>query len=288
VGGEVEGGLVVVGREYFRAACEGDDGGQPHAAAQLDDALACEVSFVEVSRKGDGARPELGPVREPLVAVEVFLVDQVVGGDGMRDAIGPVSDLDRGFGQPCTAAQMGPQSIQKSLAGGWGGYVGRAFLKLGRGELGDAVTAEDVLEGLAGLIPDLARGAKGGVGDVAYPAGGAAGGTDLTVQDLDDVEDGDLLRRHSETVPSVRPAAALYNVRPAKFAEDLLQEPLGDALAARDLGHPQRAIALVERELHQRPYRIFALLSKSQGKITACRTASDGLYQKYTGDNRRF
>lgn len=133
VGGEVEGGLVVIGREYFRAAGEGDDGGQPHAATQLDGALAGEVSFVEVSRKGDGARPELGPVREPLVAVEVFLVDQIVGGDGMRDAIGPVSDLDRGFGQPCTAAQMGSQSIQGSSAGGWGGYVGRAFLKLCRG-----------------------------------------------------------------------------------------------------------------------------------------------------------
>ncbi len=43
VGGEVQGGLVVVGREYPGAAGEGRDGGQPDAAAELDGARAGEV-----------------------------------------------------------------------------------------------------------------------------------------------------------------------------------------------------------------------------------------------------
>ena len=225
-----------------------------------------------MTSEDEGARPEFGPVREPLVAVEVFLVDQVVRRDGMRDEIGPVPDLDGGLGQPRTAAQMSPESIQGSSAGRGGGLVGCAFLELGCGELGDAVAPEDVFESFAGLVPDLARCAKRSVRDIADPACRAAGRTDLTVQDLDDVEDGDLLRRHREAVSSVRPAAALYDVRPAKLAEDLLQEPLGDALAASNLRHPERTIALVERKFHQRPYRVFALLSEPQEIITACRT----------------
>jgi hypothetical protein len=60
-----------------------------------------------VTRQGEGARPEFGPVREPLVAVEVFFIDQVVRTDGMGDAVSPVPDLDRGFGQPRKAAEMG-------------------------------------------------------------------------------------------------------------------------------------------------------------------------------------
>jgi hypothetical protein len=39
-------------------------------------------------------------------------------------------------------------------------------------------------------------------------------------------------------------------------------------LAAGQLGYPERAITLVERELHQRAYRVFALLSKPQEIIT--------------------
>jgi hypothetical protein len=66
----------------------------------------------------------------------------------------------------------------------------------------------------------------------------------------------------------VRPAATLYDVRPAKLAEDLLEEPLGDVLAARQLGHPERAISLIERQLHESPNRILALLRKPQEKIT--------------------
>ena len=274
VGREVEGGLVVVCRENFRAAGEGGDGWKSDTASQLNGTGTGEVAGTEVTSQGEGARPEFGPVREALVAVEVFLVDQVVSGDGMLNEIGPVPDFDGGLGQPCKAAQMGSESIQCSSAGGGGGLVGYAFLAFGCGESRYAVTPEDVLERFAGLVPDLARGAKGGVGDIADPACGAAGGPDLTVQDLDDVEDGDLLRWHRESVASVRPAAALYDVRPAKLAEDLLKEPLGDALAARDLSHPKRAVALVERELHQRTYRIFALLCKPQEIITACRTDS--------------
>ena len=38
-----------------------------------------------------------------------------------------------------------------------------------------------------------------------------------------------------------------------KLAEDLLQESLRDVLATGYLGHPERAVALVERELHQTP-----------------------------------
>ncbi len=63
VGREVEGCLVVVGRENSRAACEGDDAGKPDAASELDGPPAGEVLAREVPRQGDRARPELGPVR---------------------------------------------------------------------------------------------------------------------------------------------------------------------------------------------------------------------------------
>src|SRR5215212_1264562 len=167
---------------------------------------------------------------------------------------------------------MGSEPIQgssrNSSAACGGGLVGHTLLALRGGEGRYAVAPEDVLECLAGLVPDLARGTEGGVGNVADPACRAAGGTDLPVQDLDDVEDGDLLRRHREAVSSVRPAAALYHVSPAQFTEDLLEEPLGDVLAAGEFGHPERAVLLVERQLHQRTYRVFALLSKPQDIIT--------------------
>ena len=237
VGGKVEGSIVMVCRQYSCAAGEREDCGQPDAAPKLDGAGTLKVAFREVTRQGEGARPEFGPVREPLVAVEVFFIDQVVRTDGMSDAVSPVPDLDRGFGQPRKAAEMGKEPIQGSSenlsAACRGGFVGHAFLTLGGGEGRYAVAPEDVLQSLAGLVPDLARGAEGGVGYVADPTCRAAGWTDLTVEDLDDVEDGDLLRRHREAVTSVRPAAALYHVRPAKLAEDLLEEPLGDMLAAR-------------------------------------------------------
>jgi len=48
MGREVEGGLVVVGRENSGAACEGDDGGEPDAAPELDDPSAGQVLAREV------------------------------------------------------------------------------------------------------------------------------------------------------------------------------------------------------------------------------------------------
>src|SRR5919107_2792481 len=167
---------------------------------------------------------------------------------------------------------MGSEPIQgsssNSSAACGSGLVGHTFLALCGGEGRYTVTSEDVLERLAGLVPDLASGTEGGVGDVADPTCRAAGGTDLPVQYLDDVEDGDLLCRHREAISSMRPTPALYNVRPAQLAEDLLEEPLGNVLAARNLGHPERTFPLVERQFHQRTYRIFALLRKPQDIIT--------------------
>lgn len=248
VGGEIEGGLVVVCRQYRRAAGERDDGGQTDAAPEFDGAGTSKVALRDVARQGEGARPQLGPVGEPLIAVEFLFVDQVVRRDGVRDAVCLVPDPRNRFGQVRAASEVGSESIQGSSAACGGGLVGGPpFLALGGGEGRYAVAPEDVLKGFAGLIPDLARRAKGGVCDVADPASRAAGRPDLTVKDLNDVEDGDLLGRHREAVPSVRAAAALYNVRPPQLAEDLLEEPLGDALTAGYLGHPKRAIALVER-----------------------------------------
>jgi hypothetical protein len=57
VGGEVEGGLVMVCGEYHRAAGEGDEGGQPDAAPEFDGPRAGEVEFREVAGQGEGARP---------------------------------------------------------------------------------------------------------------------------------------------------------------------------------------------------------------------------------------
>ena len=85
-------------------------------------------------------------MREPLVAVEVFLVDQVVSADGVGDAVCPAPYLERGFGQPRKAAEMGSEPIQGSSedlsAARGGGFVGRAFLALGGGEGRYAVAPE--------------------------------------------------------------------------------------------------------------------------------------------------
>jgi hypothetical protein len=74
MGGESEGGPVVVRPENLSAACEGDDGREADAAAELDGVLAGQVFLRQVPCQGDRARPEFSPVREPLVALEVFLV----------------------------------------------------------------------------------------------------------------------------------------------------------------------------------------------------------------------
>src|SRR5918997_2645233 len=84
VGGEIQGGSVVVRGEYRGAAGEGYDGGQPDAAPELDGAGTGEVARREAAEEGEGAGPQFCPVGEPLVAVEVFLVDQVVRRDGVR------------------------------------------------------------------------------------------------------------------------------------------------------------------------------------------------------------
>jgi hypothetical protein len=110
VGREVEGCLVVVCRQHRCTAVERNESRQPDAASQLDDSCPIKVAFREVSRQGEGARPQLGPVREPFVAVEVIFVDQVVRRDGVRDAVRCVADLDGGFGQPGTSAEVGSQS----------------------------------------------------------------------------------------------------------------------------------------------------------------------------------
>ena len=52
VGGEVEGGPVVIGREYTCAAGESEDGGQSDAAPKLDGAGTRKVAFREVMRQG--------------------------------------------------------------------------------------------------------------------------------------------------------------------------------------------------------------------------------------------
>jgi hypothetical protein len=106
VGGEIEGRLVVVRRENSCAASEGDYGREPDTAAELDGVPASQVFARQVPRQGDRARPELGPVRETLVAFEVVLVQEGVCRGGVEDTEGPVPDLDEGFEQPRTIAEV--------------------------------------------------------------------------------------------------------------------------------------------------------------------------------------
>ena len=106
VEGEVEGGLVVVGRENLRAAGAGDDAREPDTAAELDGALASKVFARQVPRQGDRARPELGPVRELFVALEVLLVQEGVRRGGVEDAVGPAPDPDEEFEQPGAATEV--------------------------------------------------------------------------------------------------------------------------------------------------------------------------------------
>ncbi len=106
VGGEIEGGLVVVRRENLSAACESDDGREPDAATELDGALASQIFSRQVPCQGDRARPEFGPVRDPLVALEVFLVKEGIRCSGTENAVGLAPDLDERFEQPGAATEV--------------------------------------------------------------------------------------------------------------------------------------------------------------------------------------
>jgi hypothetical protein len=113
--GEIEGGLVVVGRENFCAASEGDDGREPDTAAELDDTLAGKVFPRQVARQGDSARPELCPVRQPFVTLEVLLVQEGVRRGGMEYTVGPFSDLDEGFEQCGATVEVCPEFVQRII-----------------------------------------------------------------------------------------------------------------------------------------------------------------------------
>jgi hypothetical protein len=113
VGGEIEGGLVVVRRENFRAASEGDDGREPDTAAELDGMLAGQIFARQILRQGDSARPEFCPVREPFVTLEVFLAQESVRRGGVEDTVGPFSDLDEGFEQRGAATEVRPEFVQR-------------------------------------------------------------------------------------------------------------------------------------------------------------------------------
>jgi hypothetical protein len=111
VGGEIERGLVVISRKDLRAAGEGDDGREPHAAAEFDGALAGQVCSPQVLRQGDRARPQLGPVRESLVALEVLLVKEGVCRGGAEDVVGAALNLDEGFEQAGAAVEVRPEFV---------------------------------------------------------------------------------------------------------------------------------------------------------------------------------
>jgi hypothetical protein len=113
MGREFEGAFVVVGRENSSAAREGNDGGEPDAAPELDDPSAGQILARQISGQGDRARPQLGPVGQPLVAVEVFVVDQGVRRGGMQDPIGSLSGLDEGFGETGPGAEVRPECVQR-------------------------------------------------------------------------------------------------------------------------------------------------------------------------------
>jgi hypothetical protein len=106
VGGEIEGGLVVVRRDNRGAAPEGDDAREPDTAAELDGALAGQVFLRQVPCKSDRARPKLGPVREPFVTLEVLLIQEGVSREGVEDTVGSVPDLDEGLEQPGAVAEV--------------------------------------------------------------------------------------------------------------------------------------------------------------------------------------
>lgn len=135
------------------------------------------------------------------------------------------------------------------------------------GELGDTVTPEDTFESHAGLVPDLTGRAERSFGYIADTTRRTAGRTDLTVQNLHDVQHRHFFGRHGETVASVSTPAAGQHVRPSQIPEDLLQKTLRYLLAACDLCDPHRGAAFAQRQLHQRPHSIFTLLRKSQIEI---------------------
>lgn len=135
-----------------------------------------------------------------------------------------------------------------------------AAFALGFGELGDAVAAEDFFEGYAGLVPDLAGNTERRVFYVADAARATPGGANFAVQDLYDIQHGELFRGHGKAISTVRATAALKYVGTPEVTEDLLQKAFRDVLAAGYFCDAERLAALVQCEFYQSPSCILALL----------------------------
>ena len=207
--------------------------------------------------EGYGARPDHRPVRQPFVEVEIFLVYKRVSRIRMCQAIRLSTDLHASFVQTRTAREAGSQVLQfVALYRYWfldygGGFVGFTVLALGLGELGDTVASEDLFEGDAGFVPDLAGNTERRVFDVADAARATSGGPDFAVQNLHDIQNGEFFGRHGEAVSTVSPAPALQNAGPTEVAEDLLQKTLRYVLAAGYLCDAERPSTFVQCQLDQ-------------------------------------
>ena len=134
---------------------------------------------------------------------------------------------------------------------------------IGRQRAGREVRERDVLDDRAQVVaqrdPDaLQRLGRAAVAHALRPLAAHRG--ERAVDGADHVGDGDLRRRPVELVPALRATHALDEPGVAQVGQDVLEEPLRDALGGRDrLGAHRRARVLGGGELGGGAHRVVSL-----------------------------
>src|ERR1035437_3609771 len=118
------------------------------------------------------------------------------------------------------SSAMSTRSFRSALLDVVHGLVRHAGA-LALGEIGDRGLTQHPFEGLLGLEPHRGRSALLDAFTLALRADRRR---DQTVEDLDDLEDGDLGRRTGEEESAAGPAAAVYYAGPPQRGEELLEK----------------------------------------------------------------
>jgi hypothetical protein len=147
------------------------------------------------------------------------------------------------------------------------GSFGTRLCRLSRGQffdqcVGNGRAIEDFPRGISHFgedAPDFAS--RLGVTIGATPIGNPAQaweGSDRPVNDSEDPPEGDLIRRHEQSVAAEPTPATGHNTVVLQVQKDLFQEFSRDALPIRDLGNHHRIVGAGKR--HERPKRISCFL----------------------------
>src|SRR5579859_121849 len=131
-------------------------------------------------------------------------------------------------------------------------------LALACGQVRDRGAVQDLARRVVDLLPHLA------LGTAALPGAGAAliqarAGNQRPLECLDHFVDRHLRRLTHQLVAALRPADAADETRATQRRQQMVEVWFGNALAGGDLGALQRPLAVVQRQLDQRPHAVVAL-----------------------------